>query len=202
MLNEIEMELEKCIKALGQIKDDQLNDLNRRSLLEVQSTIFNLVNKINAMRGNNDTAPIITPIESPPPKAPERQKAKPQALSAPCIVIVDDDEDIQKTLQYIIPRKSEFRVVSVTDATEALETIKKINPQIILLDLMMPHITGFELMKQIRQIPELNHIKIIVGSSRSYEKDRIKALQEGANEFIAKPYNFGELILRLHQQVA
>lgn len=115
------------------------------------------------------------------------------------LFLIDDDKDAQKVLAYMFERKSSFRVVSHTDPLKAWEEIKLSPPDLILMDLMMPGISGLDLLKNIRQINELNNVKILIGSSKSFDKDRIEVLKAGANDFIAKPYNFTELLLRLNK---
>lgn len=114
------------------------------------------------------------------------------------ILAIDDDPDILRTLIFLFKRKPGFRVVAVDDPRNALTMLQTLRPDVILMDLMMPHMTGFELLQRLRAHPEFATTPIAVGSSRSFDKDRLEVLRAGANEFIAKPYNFEELALRLH----
>jgi two-component system OmpR family response regulator len=157
-------------------------------------------------------APIAEPV-APPAQAfpsPTPMAAAPIPLAAvdgvpqvapqkKVLFLIDDDKDAQKVLAYMFERKSSFRVVSHTDPLKAWEEIKLNPPDLILMDLMMPGISGLDLLKNIRQINELRNVKILIGSSKSFDKDRIEVLKAGANDFIAKPYNFTELLLRLNK---
>ena len=113
------------------------------------------------------------------------------------LYIVDDDDDIQRMLGFTLKKRG-FEVISETDPIAALKNLAKVKPDIILLDLMMPGMTGFEFLGHMQNNPLRKEIKIVVGSSRNFEKDRITVLEAGANDFIAKPYNIKELSLKLH----
>ena len=117
------------------------------------------------------------------------------------ILIVDDDCDTQRMLRFTLQKRG-FNVISKLNPIEAYQELKKINPDIILLDLMMPEMTGFEFLSRLHNSPLKGKIKIIVCSSRNFEKDRISVLEEGANDFISKPYNITELVLKLRSMVS
>lgn len=112
------------------------------------------------------------------------------------LLIIDDCKITQNILNYTLS-KGGVDVTSLTDSSKALEMVREIKPDIILLDLMMPKVNGFEVLKVLRSSNEFDDIKIIVGSNRSYDKDRLAVLEGGANDFIAKPYNIKELALRI-----
>ena len=113
------------------------------------------------------------------------------------LFIVDDDEDTQRMLKFTLKKRG-FDVFSEINPVKALDRIEEINPDIILLDLMMPEMTGFEFLNQIKDHSLRKNLKIIVGSARNFEKDRITVLEEGANDFISKPYNISELVLKFN----
>lgn len=112
------------------------------------------------------------------------------------IIVVDDDDSTQKIVQFGL-KKFKYHVESITDPTLLDDALKSGLPRIIILDLMMPQLDGFQLLKNLRSNPKFNSVYIIIASSRSYEKDRLTVLGMGANEFIAKPYNIKELALRI-----
>jgi CheY-like chemotaxis protein len=147
-------------------------------------------------------APALAPLSAsaPAPEAPVLLSSVPKAPSEKKVLfLIDDDKDAQKVLLYMFEKKSPFQVVSHVDPIKALEAIKTHPPDLILMDLMMPGMNGLDLLKNVRQSPELRHVKILIGSSKSFDKDRIEVLKAGANDFIAKPYNFTELLLRLNK---
>ena len=126
-----------------------------------------------------------------------KDSSTPSDKSLKKLFIVDDDEDTQRMLKFTLKKRG-FDVFSEINPVKALDRIEEINPDIILLDLMMPEMTGFEFLNQIKDHSFRKKLKIIVGSARNFEKDRITVLEEGANDFISKPYNISELVLKLN----
>lgn len=128
------------------------------------------------------------------------QAKKNTAISLPeaktKLLIVDDDEDNQKMLLFTLKKRG-FEVISELDPVKALKKLEEINPKILLLDIMMPGMTGFEFLRHLKKHPLYDKLKVLVGSARNFEKDRISVLEEGAHGFIAKPYNINELTLKL-----
>lgn len=112
------------------------------------------------------------------------------------ILVVDDCENTQNILAFTLKKKG-YVVEGIVDPTKAVDKVLDWQPDLILLDLMMPQMDGFEVLKILRANRSCDNIQIIVGSSRSYDKDRLTVLGLGANDFIAKPYNVKELGLRI-----
>ena len=141
-------------------------------------------------------------MSSPPPHAHVMSMDMPNAggIAAAgqkkAVLVVDDDKDIQRILGFFLPTKG-FEVMSISDPEAALELLERVHPDIILMDLMMPKMTGFELLQRIKKRADWNDIRIIVGSMRNYDKDRLAVLKYGADEFIPKPYNLDELAMRI-----
>lgn len=178
----------KARQKLSNIKEDELSIANLRILKEVQNLLSQTPDSVEqkgVIVENESNASLEPGLKS--------QKVK--------VMIIDDDEDVQRTMQYLLPKKGDFLVISVLDPLTAIQMIRDSLPNVILMDLMMPNLSGFELLKKIKKIEEFSAIKIIIGSSRSYDKDRIAVLESGANEFIPKPYNFGELVIRIKHLV-
>lgn len=126
-------------------------------------------------------------------------KPKPEG-DRPRVLIVDDCENTQNILDFTLSKQG-YAIESLTDPTLTMERVANNPPDLILLDLMMPQMDGFEVLKLLRGNPDCDDIQIIVGSSRSYDKDRLTVLGLGANDFIAKPYNVKELGLRIRNFV-
>lgn len=116
--------------------------------------------------------------------------------SHPKVLVIDDCENTQNILAFTLKKKG-YDVEGMLDPTKALDKVLDWRPELILLDLMMPQMDGFEVLKLLRANRDCDNIQIIVGSSRSYDKDRLTVLGLGANDFIAKPYNVKELGLRI-----
>ena len=128
---------------------------------------------------------------------PDDSAAITQIIQPKTVMVIDDDEDTLRLLNFLLTKKGGFSVLCKSNPVEALETLKTKTPDVILMDLMMPQMNGFEVLRRIKQEKDWEDIKILIGSSRTYDKDKLAVLQGGANDFIAKPYNLEELVLRL-----
>jgi PleD family two-component response regulator len=112
------------------------------------------------------------------------------------ILVVDDEEHIRRILKFQL-EKSGYQVVVAENGEIALQLVRREAPDLILLDLMMPKIDGFEVCKQIRQNCQTSQIPIIMLTAKSDLPDKIKGLQDGANDYLIKPYSNEELLLRV-----
>lgn len=90
-----------------------------------------------------------------------------------------------------------FQVITATNGREALEKIEAESPDVILLDIMMPDMSGYEVCRHIRSTPKISHIPVIMVTALSDQKDKNKALQSGADDFLSKPVNDLELFARV-----
>ncbi|MBC7529975.1 MAG: response regulator [Oligoflexus sp.] len=192
-------------QKIDQIAGSALSPIGQILIEELKSSSLKL-QAIVSRNGSQPSSPGKAPVEAGGPVPTLPQMAQPivdssslATIAKKTLFLIDDDRDAQKVLVYMFERKSSFRVVSHFDPLKAWEEIKAHPPDLILMDLMMPGINGLDLLKNIRQIPELRNVKILIGSSKSFDKDRIEVLKAGANDFIAKPYNFTELLLRLNK---
>lgn len=170
----------KLYAKLEQIEDESLNTKSSIILSECRKICHKLLHTDDS----EDTG------SEPSTPAPKEKKENPSLL------IVDDDKDIQNLLKFVLKRHN-FNITSETNPNEALKKIDEINPDIILLDIMMPDMTGFEFLQLIKNKPNRSHFKVLVGTSRTFDKDRIATFEAGADDFISKPYNMDELALRL-----
>lgn len=109
------------------------------------------------------------------------------------ILIADDNIEIIKILKPYIEKEG-FEVVSALNGKEALSKFSLYNPQLILLDIMMPLINGIEVCNRIR---EKSNIPIIMITARSEDADKILGLNSGADDYIVKPFSPGEVIARI-----
>ena len=115
------------------------------------------------------------------------------------ILVVDDDEHISYLLKFLLNREN-YIVTVANDGKQALLQVEKLDPpDLVILDLMMPYVDGIQVIKHIRSKPEWNSVQIIVLSSNSQENDIVRALDCGANDFIAKPFKPEELVARLRR---
>jgi len=112
------------------------------------------------------------------------------------ILIVDDEPDLAELISYNL-KKEGFRVFSVPDGGEALDVVKKEGFDLIVLDLMLPGLQGMEVCRILRTAPKTKDIPIIMLTAKGEEADRIKGLEAGADDYLAKPFSPRELIARV-----
>jgi two-component system, OmpR family, phosphate regulon response regulator PhoB len=113
------------------------------------------------------------------------------------LVLVVDDEPAQRALLSYNLEASGFRVVTAVDGEEALLLIAEEVPDVILLDWMLPRVSGIEVCRQIRQRPAARDSAVIMVSARSEEGDLVRGLETGADDYITKPYSVTELLARV-----
>ncbi len=109
------------------------------------------------------------------------------------VLIVEDDTVLLETLQYNLQREG-FQVHTATDAETALRLFHETQPDVILLDVMLPARSGFELCRLIRQQSE---VPILFLTARAVEEDRVRGLEMGGDDYIVKPFGMRELIARV-----
>lgn len=109
------------------------------------------------------------------------------------ILIVDDEPAIVMSLEYLLRRKN-FDVLIARNGTEALAAIKESEPDLILLDIMMPDVDGYEICDFVKQSPDYKHMKVIFISAKSKSADIEKGYQLGADKYIVKPFSNKELL--------
>lgn len=112
------------------------------------------------------------------------------------ILVVDDEPDISALVAYQLARES-YRVRTVASGPEALEAIERETPDLVVLDLMLPGMSGLEVLAEIRRREELQSLPVILLTARREEDDRITGLRLGADDYVAKPFSPQELVLRV-----
>lgn len=112
------------------------------------------------------------------------------------ILIVDDEKDIVELLKYNL-EKEDFKIISVYNGNDALESVEKGNPDLIILDLMLPGIDGIEICRILKKDNETKDIPIIMLTARATEMDRVLGLDLGADDYITKPFSPREVISRV-----
>jgi len=109
------------------------------------------------------------------------------------IFVVDDEPDVVELLRTILEAEG-FEVEATTDGRSALPRIVDRPPDLLLLDLMMPDMDGFELLKLVRQDPRGRDIRVLVLSARTGPQDQLESLQLGANAYVFKPFSPRDLV--------
>ena len=114
----------------------------------------------------------------------------------PSVLIVEDEEALVTLLRYNLEKES-FHVVSAADGEEALVLAKEETPDLILLDWMLPLMSGIELCRRLRRSPGLSKVPIIMLTAKGEEADKVRGLESGADDYVTKPFSPGELVARM-----
>ena len=122
-------------------------------------------------------------------------KAGPKTAPAR-ILVVEDERDIAALISYHLTKEG-YRVRTAEAGNEALEAAAAERPDIVLLDLMIPGFSGYEVLAEMRRRPLLAEVPVIVLTARREEADRIKGLELGADDYLTKPFSPRELVLRV-----
>ncbi len=116
-------------------------------------------------------------------------------------MIIEDDRIISSLVQHILTRRG-YQVHVAADGRAAIAMLEEIQPtQLILLDIMLPFVDGFELLKQIRAKTEWTEVPIIMLTSKAQENNIVRALDAGADDYIVKPFQPEELVARVRRFV-
>lgn len=118
----------------------------------------------------------------------------------PCVLVVEDESAQREVLQYNLEAEG-FRVVMAVNGDEALLMVREEKPDLIVLDWMLPNVSGIEICRRVKANPETRAIPIIMLSARSEEADRVRGLETGADDYVVKPYSVVELMARLRTQL-
>ena len=116
---------------------------------------------------------------------------------ATTILVVEDDDNIAELLCFLLEREAE-EIVRAEDGMKAQEIIETSPPpNLVLLDVMLPYVDGFQLLEQIRRKEAWRDVAVLMLTSKSLEKDIVRALDAGANDYIVKPFQPAELLARV-----
>jgi len=120
-------------------------------------------------------------------------------LAAPRILLVEDAEEISSLLEYLLQRAG-FTVAIARDGKQAVDYIGREPPaDLAILDILLPYFSGFELVEKIRRSDTWKEVPIVMLTAKSGEKDIVRALELGANDYILKPFQPNEVIARLRR---
>lgn len=117
-------------------------------------------------------------------------------------LVVEDNEHVAYMLRFMLERAG-YDVVLAANGRDALEAIQNIEPvDVIVLDLMLPYVSGFQIISDVRENRDWQYVPIVVVSGKVLEEDIVEALDLGANDYITKPFRPEELLARLRRAVA
>ena len=112
------------------------------------------------------------------------------------VLVVEDERDIAALVAYHLTREG-YRVSTAASGDEALAAANAERPDIVVLDLMLPGLSGFDVLQELRRAPGLEQLPVVFLTARREEADRIRGLELGADDYITKPFSPQELVLRV-----
>ena len=117
-------------------------------------------------------------------------------LAKPTILVVEDEAPLMTLLRYNLEKQG-FKVDEATDGQEALLRVAEARPDLVLLDWMLPALSGIEVCRQLRRRPNTRDLPIIMVTARTEDQDAVRALDTGADDYIAKPFVMDALLARI-----
>mgnify|MGYP001819171553 CR=1 FL=1 len=108
------------------------------------------------------------------------------------VLIVEDEDNIAIALDYLLTREG-YKHDRIANGSEAMRKIRDTHPDLVLLDVMLPEVSGYEICQDVRMDPDLSDVKILMMTARGSSVERRKGLALGADGFIAKPFELKEL---------
>ncbi len=118
----------------------------------------------------------------------------------PSVLLVEDEPAQREVLAYNLEAEG-FAVIRAGDGEEAMSLIDEAIPDIVLLDWMLPHVSGIEICRRLKSRTDTRTIPVIMISARSEEVDRVRGLETGADDYVIKPYSVAELMARVRTQL-
>lgn len=112
------------------------------------------------------------------------------------ILVVDDEKDITALVAYHLEREG-FRVLQAYDGLQALELVKREHPNLLILDLMLPVMSGLDVCRRLRKEPETARLPILMLTAKAEETDKVLGLELGADDYLTKPFGPRELVARV-----
>lgn len=112
--------------------------------------------------------------------------------AARSVLIVEDEDNIALALEHLMRREG-YRLARVASGADALPAIRRDRPDLVLLDVMLPEVSGYEICQAVRLDPELKAVKVLMMTARGNQMERRKGLALGADGFISKPFDVADL---------
>lgn len=118
------------------------------------------------------------------------------AMKPKRILVLDDEPDVTELLQYKLEQEN-YTVAVLNDPLEFVSKVREFEPDLMILDIMMPELNGLQLCRIARSDPAMKAIPIIFLTAKGEVEDRVKGLETGADDYISKPFNTKELLIRV-----
>jgi DNA-binding response OmpR family regulator len=117
-------------------------------------------------------------------------------MPSPCILVVDDEKSLVWAVQHSLS-KSNYQVLTAYDGVEALAVAQRHQPDLIVLDIIMPYLDGFEVCRRLRRDPTLADVSILFLTARDTIEDRVAGFEQGGDDYLSKPFDLRELKARI-----
>ena len=137
-------------------------------------------------------------VSEPAPCSPD----EPGVCDKLKILVIDDEPANAELLEAILADKGYEQVKAITDSRLALEVCRTFQPDLILLDLMMPHVDGFTILEAVRSEPDGASLPVIVLTADESKETKLRVLTAGATDFLLKPFDLAEALLRIENLLA
>lgn len=153
------------------------------------------------MVGLEDEEATVLPFFRETPQESARTTTAPPSSSGdqPLVLVADDNADMRAYLERVLSR--EFRVAPAVDGAAALEQARALRPDLILTDVMMPRMSGDDLLKAVRGDQQLRSIPVVFLTARAGTEARVESLEAGADDYVAKPFDENELLARVRNLI-
>lgn len=195
-----EMEV-KCPKVLASV--EKINEQGN-TMLTLINRILNIgdnVEEINAIfeQASENSGQPVADIDSQGKPVPTDDTEYMNDDERPCVLVVEDNSDIRNYVVSLL--KDNYNVMQAVDGQEALEKMEDMMPDLIITDIMMPRMDGYELCRNVREKEDTYHIPIVVTTARIGEEDRMQGLNLGVDAYLTKPFKSQELLLHVHRLI-
>jgi DNA-binding response OmpR family regulator len=123
-------------------------------------------------------------------------KSRLNSIRSKTVLLAEDDDAITQIVVAALEGEG-FRIQCVSDGIAAINTILETRPDVILLDLMLPQLDGYNICRMVRKADSVHHTPILVISGRASVEDRLRAFEVGADDYVTKPFDLEELLARV-----
>jgi len=119
-------------------------------------------------------------------------------MSAKTVLVVDDSPTELRLMATTLSKQG-YQVVTAIDGEDALTKAQSLQPDLVLLDIILPKKNGFQVCRQLKTSPDTSHLRVVLVSSKSQDSDRYWGLKQGADNYLTKPFTDAELLSAVHE---
>ncbi|GAA4466754.1 hypothetical protein GCM10023189_49360 [Nibrella saemangeumensis] len=181
------------VKELTQLLNGQITVASEPG----HGTRFDLYLPLRAAEGGEQPVSVLQAVPSPPFQVADSPEETTTTGSAgkPVILVVEDNNELREFIAQGLAET--YQVLTAANGSEGWQRVQLDLPDIVLSDVMMPDMDGYELCRLIKESPETSHIAVVLLTARTSYESRIEGLSQGADDYLPKPFHFDELLLRI-----